>query len=725
MRRLLAARAAPLVLLAAPAGYGKTTLLHEWAEEDGRPFAWVDLDGADSGPGRLLRTVVRAARDAAPFDIDHFAALEAPTPSRAAAAIPALGRALSDCEGGIVVVIDDAQTLHSRGSLDALANLIEHLDEDCQVVLAARAEPALPLGALRASRMLVELRASDLAMTQSEAAALVGAHGVELDPDVLELLVHRTEGWPAALYLATLAMDGEPQPSRTLEQFAGNDRYVADYLEDEVLGSLSEELVAFLAGTSVLERLSGPLCDHLLERSDSALLLKQLSRTNLMVLPLDRFDDEYRFHRLFAEALQGELRRHDPELESALHQRASEWYDEHGDADRAIEHAIAAGDAARAGELLWSHAASYAGYGHSAELAGWLARFGDEQLASTATLALTAAAGSLVNGDRNLVERWTAAALGALEDEPQARGSELEGEITILRASVSGEPLERVAETTAQACASAPDNSPWQALGRLLEGVARHLGGERERARRLLEDGARRGAAAAPHIQVLCLAQLGLLAIERRDWAAADSLASRARAQVERAGLGEYATSALVYAVAAHVEAQGGRVETAQADLRQACHLLARAELSPWYHAECQIALARAALRLSDVPQARALLAAAERQLESAPDARVPREWIAECQAQAEASSASAGGGWALTTAELRVLQFLPTHLSFPEMAERLYVSANTVKTHARSVYRKLEASSRGEAVVKARTAGLLDQASHAGVGTTGLAGLS
>jgi LuxR family maltose regulon positive regulatory protein len=255
--------------------------------------------------------------------------------------------------------------------------------------------------------------------------------------------------------------------------------------------------------------------------------------------------------------------------------------------------------------------------------------------------------------------------------------------------------------------------------------VAKHLTGEREPARQLLEEGARRGTAAAPHVQALCLAQLGLLAVERQDWAAADSLAARARAQVERAGLSNYATSALVYAVASHTEAHSGRVDASQADLQRARDLLARTDLSPWYEAECRIALARAALRLGDAAQARELLTEAASELERSPDATVPRRWIADCEAQAEQSSAKARRGWSLTTAELRVLQFLPTHLSFPEMAERLYVSANTVKTHARSVYRKLDASSRAEAVVRAREAGLLDQASHAGVGTAALAGLS
>jgi LuxR family maltose regulon positive regulatory protein len=248
--------------------------------------------------------------------------------------------------------------------------------------------------------------------------------------------------------------------------------------------------------------------------------------------------------------------------------------------------------------------------------------------------------------------------------------------------------------------------------------VAAHLTGHRERAREILEEGARRSAARAPNIQALCLAQLALLALERRDPAAAESIAARAKAQVVRSGLSSYPTAALVFAVASDVEAQIGRVEASQSDAREAAGLLERlVDFSPWYEAECRIAMARASARLSDPREARALVGEAARLLQRAPDAEVALAWIEESRSQlARSSASSAGDEWSLTTAELRILQFLPTCLSLREIAERLYVSANTVKTHARSVYRKLGASSRGEAVGRAREAGLLDEATHTGV---------
>jgi LuxR family maltose regulon positive regulatory protein len=546
-------------------------------------------------------------------------------------------------------------------------------------------------------------------MSMSEAAALLGLHGFVLDRDQLETLVRRTEGWPAALYLATLAAQEERHPTRAVADFAGDDRLLADYVDDEVLAALDRQQVAFLARASVLDSLSGPLCDFVLERKDSARLLKRLSRMNLMLVPLDRSDDEYRYHRLFSQTLRAELRRSEPEIEHVLHERASDWYGSQGDVDRALEHALAAGDIERAGELIWSRAPTLIGFGQLGQLRRWLAAFSDDQISGCASLALAAAAASVVSGDRNLVDHWTSAALGTGSGD-----RDVEATANLLSAMVAEDSVEIVGRQAQDALATLPEDNPWLGLACLLEGVARHLAADREHARELLEDGARRSAAGSPSIQALCLAQLGLLAVERRDLAAAESLAARAKAQVERSGTGDYPTSALVYALSAEVDAHLGRVEVSRAAAAHATRLLAKlVDFSPWYEAECRILLARAALRLSDVRRARELLSSASHELERSPDARAARQWVDDCRAHAEQSSEDlATRDWALTTAELRVLHFLPTHLSFPDIAERLYVSANTVKTHARSVYRKLDASSRGQAVARAREAGLLERRS-------------
>ena len=248
-------------------------------------------------------------------------------------------------------------------------------------------------------------------------------------------------------------------------------------------------------------------------------------------------------------------------------------------------------------------------------------------------------------------------------------------------------------------------------MDRLLEGTGCHLLGERERAYLLLEEGSRRGVVGAPSVNALCLSQLALLALDGDDWALAGELAMRARMQIERFRLSAYPTMSLVLAVAALTQAQRGRVQAATEDCAEAARLLATMDdFAPWYVAEVRIVLARAALRLSDVAGARALVDAAALAVRATPDAPVLAAWLEDASAQVDAYAASALMAPAtLTTAELRILALLPTHLSFREMGTRLYVSPNTVKTQAQAVYRKLDASSRSEAVARANELGLLE----------------
>jgi LuxR family maltose regulon positive regulatory protein len=281
-----------------------------------------------------------------------------------------------------------------------------------------------------------------------------------------------------------------------------------------------------------------------------------------------------------------------------------------------------------------------------------------------------------------------------------------------LRAGIAADGITRMGDDAAHAYDLLADHAPARSICCLLAGAARHLSGDRGTARAYLEEGARRGAVAAPNIQGLCLAQLALLAIEGDDWASAEALATHARAQVERFGLSDYPTSALVFAVSAATRARNGRVDGAKIDAGRASDLMAKlANFASWYEVETRVALVWAALRLSDVAPARKLIEEAERLLSRMPDAIVPREWLDELWIRVDAAMVDrVVAQQSLTTAELRVLQFLPTHLSFPEVAEQLNVSANTIKTHARAVYRKLDARSRAQAVAHARDVGLIEQ---------------
>jgi LuxR family transcriptional regulator, maltose regulon positive regulatory protein len=707
IRGLSQACDAPVVLIVAPAGYGKTTLLSQWARHDSRPFAVVALRPADNDPCHLLESIARALSRVAAVEDEVFIALSRPGGAHAAAVLAPLGRSLAGC-GPSVLALDDVAAITAPEAIAVLGELADLVPAGSQLALASRSEPELPVGRWRAQRRLVEQRSRDLAMTRREAAALLGANGLDLSSDEVIDLLRRTDGWPAGLELAALAVQRGPDRARAIKRFGGANRLVTDYLHDEVMAELSIEHARFLMRSSILEILSGPACDATLARSGSGAVLRELARANVLLEPLDQSDEEYRYHPLLAEMLRGELRRVEPEIENGLHRRAAAWYTKHQDLDRAVHHAVAAGDAAGAGRLLWATAAPQLLCGRTAPLRSWLDHFSVDVQAADPGLALSAAGTHLVLGERDLVEHWAAAAERAMGSVAADRRP-LDAGVAIMRATVARNGLAQMAQDAVMGYALAADDSPWRSLCCLLSGVEAHLTRDRERARSYLQEGARRGAISAPAIQVLCLAQLALIAIDEDDWTEAEALSSRARAQADRVGLSDCPLSALVFAVSARVRAQRGRAEQAQDDRRAASRLLGRlADFVPWYASEVRVVLAGAALRLGDVAAMRELLADAARLARELPEAVVLSGWIHASWTAAEPLTDTVVAPASLTTAELRVLQLLRTHLSFREMALGLHVSANTVKTHAHAVYRKLDACSRSEAVARAREVGLL-----------------
>jgi len=709
VQRLAEARDVPLALVVAPAGYGKTTALAEWAARDPRPFAWLVLEPGDDDVARLVAAIALALDEVEPLPRGALAALRADGADGPDAAIARLGTAIAGRRAPFVLVLDDAHVLASDGARDVLDAIIGNLPPGSLLAVASRSELPLPVGRLRAHRRVVEVGPRELQMTRVEAAEVLG--GLGLRPVDVELLVQRTEGWPAGLYLAALSLREQPDRDHAVARFAGDDRLVADYLRDELLAGLPPERLRFLTSTSVLAELSGPLCDAVLGRPGSGATLRDLARSNLMLVPLDRADDRYRYHGLFADMLRAELRRSEPEVEGELHRRASAWHAARGEADRAIHHAIAAGDVDGAADLLWGVAPGWVMGGRDAVVRDWLERFAPEEIARHPRLALTAATSDVAAGDRDRLEHWAAAAargLAAAAAEPDGPDAAVADVLGVLAAR---DGLDGMRAGAAAAAARLPAETAWLGVCRLLEGTALYLSGDREAARGPLEDGARHGAVAAPLVQALCLAQLGVLALEEDDAETAEVCIARARRQVERTGLGDCPLAALVFAASALGRAQRGRVDEAQRDMREGTRLLATlAEFTPWYAVEARLLLARAALRLSDVVGARTLLAEASRLARRASDAVVLLQWLEDGWGQADSfSSAAILGPTSLTTAELRVLRLLPTHLSFREIAGRLHVSTNTIKTQAHAVYRKLDASSRTDAVSSARRLGLVD----------------
>ena len=610
-----------------------------------------------------------------------------------------------------VLVFDDVHVLNNRASLEALTGIIDHLPRGSQVVLASRTEPALKLGRRRAHRGLAELRQRDLAMTRSEGSDLLARMGLKLRPADVATLLARAEGWPVAIYLAGLSLRGQRDVGRAVARFAGTDRLVVDYLRDEFLTGLSRRKLEFLTRTSLLDTLAGPICDAVLDQSGSARMLRELARSNTLLVPLDRSDQAYRYHPLFADMLTCELRSQEPGREGPLHRRASAWYAEHRDFVQAIEHATAAADVDRAGNLIWANLSENLNQGHLAIVRGWVDSFGDEQIATSPALCLTAATVALANGDGALGEHWERVGFEALgAAEPAAGNRPLWGGLALIRASLARDGMSQMDTDAARAAKSLPQDAPWRAECCLLRGIAAHLSGDRRRARAWLHEGARRGAVVAPLTQVFCLAQLALSEIEQDDWGASGRLMDRATSQVERFGLAAYPNVALVPAVGALIDAHRGRVEDARREFRLSTGLLrAVVDYPAWYEAEIRIVLAHAAMRLDDPNSARQRLAEAAGVLDAIPDAPVLASWLTRATSSVDAHVAATNGESGLTPAELRTLQYLPTHYSFREIGEQLIVSVNTVRSQAQAVYRKLGASTRREAVECARKRGLIE----------------
>src|SRR5215218_8941860 len=342
---LEASAATPVVTISGPAGYGKTMLAAEWAKRDRRPFVWLSIDHNDNDPTVLLTYLAVGLDRVEPLDPWVLGVLASRGVSISHTVLPRLGAALASKALPVVVVLDDVHLLHDQQGPDAVAVLVDHLPPGSQLVVISRGEPPLPLARWRAEGRLAELGPGELAMSPVEAGSLLSAARVELADGEVAELTRRTEGWPVALYLAALAIKA-PQPRNGAGVgLSGREPFLVDYLQSELLAHLPAERVAFLTRTAVLDRLSGPLCDAVLDTTGSAAVLASLERSNLLVVPLDRQRAWYRYHPLFRELLRGELERSEPEQVGELILRAARWCQDHGPVEAAVGYAMEAGDA--------------------------------------------------------------------------------------------------------------------------------------------------------------------------------------------------------------------------------------------------------------------------------------------------------------------------------------------------------------------------------------------
>jgi LuxR family maltose regulon positive regulatory protein len=707
VNRLRASTSATVATVVAPAGYGKTTLLAQWAARDNRRFAWVTVDDRDNDPVVLLRHIAAALAREEPLEQSVVEALRSPRPSIWSAAVPRLAAELA-ARSPIVLVLDDANLLHARAALEAVEALIDNELEGSMVVLSGRVAPRLPLAPLRARGLLLELGVDDLALNGREARMLLSAAGVRLDEARTEELVEQCEGWAAALYLAALSIRDGRQAGFESVRLGGDDRYLADYFRAEYLSHLRPGPLRFLRRTAVLERLSGPLCDAILDDEGSGRELEKIERANLFLVPLDNRREWYRYHHLFRDLLQHELLATEPELVAQLHARAADWFESHDDHESALEHAFAAGDTARAAALFADVALDVYHSGRVATIERWLDRFEAEGLLERHPE--VALRGSIVHalcGRADEAADWLdAAARGA---SARAR-SPVAPAVSAMRAWLCKKGARRMLRDGEAALAELPASSIWRPGALLAQGAALVMLGRHDRAAEpLAEAAALAQACGLVDTEALALGEQVLAATEVDDHAAADEVEEALQAVVQRGRVEGHPARALAHATHARALLRRGRWNEARAAVTAARESARHVEDAlPWLAVQVRLELAHALVTLRDTAGAADLLVEARELLERSANLGTLADQVEELQQEIDARPEPEGvQHTGLTPAELRLLPLLATHLSFREIAQQLFVSRNTIKTQAISVYRKLGVSSRSEAVAEAQRLGL------------------
>ena len=435
-----------LTLVSAPAGFGKTTLLAEWlavAAADGRSVAWLSLDQRDNDPALFWTYLVAALNTGAPGGGAGALSLPQPPQPPNEAGLVALLNDLDAISNDVVLVLDDYHVIDARDVQDAMAFLLEHLPPQIHLVIASRADPPLPLARLRGRGELAEIRAADLRFTPGEAAAYLNeVMGLVLTAADVAALEGRTEGWIAALQLAALSMQGREDVTAFIDGFAGDDRYIVDFLAEEVLQRQSEHVQHFLLQTSILDRLSGPLCDAVTGQDDGKAKLTALERGNLFLVPLDDRRRWYRYHQLFADVLHARLLDEQPDDVPELHRRASRWLEQNGEPSEAIRHALAARDFERAADLVELAIPAMRRSRQEAAVLGWLELLPDEVIRVRPVLSVGFAGALLAGGEFERVEarlrdaeRWLDAPAAEMVVVDDAEFRRLPAEIELYRAA--------------------------------------------------------------------------------------------------------------------------------------------------------------------------------------------------------------------------------------------------------------------------------------------------
>jgi len=696
-----------LVAITAPAGYGKSTFLAEWAAAEPRRVVWVPLDRFDNDPAMLLVSLASAYCRAGLGSADLVADMESPGGPALSRAAARLAAEFGTSPVPFVLMLDDLHELQSPTCHDVLGVVIAAIPQTSQLATASRSEqPHLPR--LRATGEALELGAGDLALDAAGAQQIFANAQVRLTPELAAAVTERTEGWPAGLYLAAvIAKESRGQaPAVT-----GDDRYVSDYLYREALSQQPEDMQRFLRRTAVLDQLCGPLCDSVLRSSDAAGRLRRLEAASMFLIPLDRQRQWYRYHALFREFLLAELGRTEPGIIVALHQRAADWYEVNGSPSHALEHLLHTAGWDRSVRLAAALTRRAYNAGQMTTAQRWLRAIGEANIERYPPLAVMAGWMGLITGDTAGAQRWAAFVDAASFDGVPADGSaSFESARAMLRAGLCASGPEQMTADAAFAVAHEPAFSPWRADALWMLGEAHLLAGHPGEARAAFAEGS--ATAAALHIPAaitLCESQLAQLAMDDGDWQEAASRLELALATIDENRMHEHVYSIPAFAGAARLSLHHSDLNGTSRQLTHAMGALPSVTfLLPFVAVGLRLQLARVYLALADMATARQLLREIDDILRHRPALGTLTGEVEEFRGLTSGATTGAAGRPPFTPAELRLLPYLQTHLTTDQMAGRLFVSSWTVKTHVKSIYRKLGVSSRNDAVQKAAAIGLL-----------------
>ena len=686
-----------VVLVTAPAGYGKSTLVAQWSDLDPRVSCWVQVAHCDNDPVALLARIAAALECTGPVRDDLLEELSRSTPRIAEVALPLLAADLGERDP-FVLVLDDIHLITAKRSRSILAFLAEQVPSGSQLVLVGRGDRGLRLGRMRASGDLVEVGAALLALDTQETRAVAALGGLELSEEAAEALRERTEGWAAAVALATLSLRDRDDAATKAAGLTGTQQQIADYLLEEVLGRQHSNLKTFLLGTSILDQMTSPLCDAVLGTDDAADSLEALARSNAFVVPLDDGGEWYRYHHLFSDFLRAELNRRHPELLPVYLKRAADWCELHGSPGEAFAYAHESGDLAQVGRIAHGHWDELAGRGRIETLRLWLDRCTNKEIESDAQLSIAAAWVSVLLGDPVRARRFVAAAERRPLDVASADGAtSLRSALANVRSAVAPDGIHgmlRDAEFVYTA-------EKHEGTRRLLSacralGTANALLGRPQEAIDVFGEALALSShrPELAHVRLYCLGYMAFAAAEIGDRRNAQRWAVEALVLVEEARLDDAAQSAIAYAAGALAHQQRGDHTEAARQLENVRRVRPLLDGVPWLEADCALHCADISLNLGDFAGALEFARVANDALQGYPDAGTLPTRLQRLEERIRR-----GKDYKLTPAELRLISFLPTHLSLQEIADQLHLSRPTVKTQVASIYHKLGVKTRSEAV--------------------------